>query len=65
MALYLYQCVPCDLGFEVDHPITQPKGADCPKCKERTEVRLIAGSSFVLKGDGWAKDLYSSAKKDQ
>jgi putative FmdB family regulatory protein len=58
MATYTYKCSPCEHEFEVEHPVTAAKGSECPKCGARTEERLIAGSNFVLVGDGWAKDLY-------
>jgi putative FmdB family regulatory protein len=58
MALYTYKCGPCDCEFEVEHPITAPKGANCPKCEKKTEERLISISNFHLAGGGWSKDLY-------
>lgn len=59
MATFVYYCEPCDHEFETEHPIDAVKGANCDKCGKRTVNRLIAGSSFVLKGEGWAKDLYT------
>jgi putative FmdB family regulatory protein len=58
MALYDYKCDACGHEFETEHPMSAPAGADCTKCGEHTENRLIGGTSFLLKGDGWAKDLY-------
>lgn len=63
MAIYDYKCDKCELEFEANHPISAPAGADCPKCNEHTVNRLIGGTSFVLKGDGWAKDLYAKEPK--
>jgi len=32
----------------------------CPKCGDTGKERLVStGTSFVLKGSGWAKDRYS------
>lgn len=44
----------------VDDPIKV-----CPKCGEPKAKRLISGGNFLLKGDGWYKDLYHkpAAKK--
>jgi predicted nucleic acid-binding Zn ribbon protein len=59
---YLYFC---DVHKEIEifHPINETID-ECPKCKEdklqpMKLKRLIAGSSFILLGSGWHKDLYS------
>jgi predicted nucleic acid-binding Zn ribbon protein len=45
--------------------IKDEKGAECPKCRIFGYNRLISkGTSFTLKGNGWAADNYSSSKKD-
>jgi len=60
MATYDYKCDECGHEFECDHPISKEPGADCPQCGKFTSHRLISGgSNFVLKGEGWAKDLYA------
>lgn len=62
MPTYIYQCE--DHGeFEVTHSINECL-EDCPKCKEENKEpkkikRLIAATSFILNGGGWAKDNYS------
>ena len=64
MPCYVYGCRVCDNEFEVEQSISAKPEAECPRCRIYTRNRLIAGgSSFVLKGDGWAKDLYSSKGK--
>ncbi|AKF05314.1 Hypothetical protein DB32_002463 [Sandaracinus amylolyticus] len=37
----------------------------CPKCGAEKAKRLISGGNFMLKGEGWYKDLYHkpAAKK--
>jgi len=60
--VYLYKCDKCDKEFEAEHRMTT-KGADCPVCKERTEHRLIGGTTFRLIGDCWAKDNYGNGKR--
>lgn len=65
MPRYDYECESCKLVFEVEQSITAEKDAVCPTCSLRTKNRLISGgTSFSLKGSGWAADNYSSAKKD-
>lgn len=59
MATYAYVCDECNHEFECEHPMSKEPGADCPKCGQHTLHRLISGGNFVLKGDGWAKDLYT------
>lgn len=71
MPTYIYEC-PVHKEFEVEHSIND-KLETCPQCeaenssdlivgqkREPQKVkRLIAKSSFVLVGGGWAKDNYS------
>lgn len=63
MPTYAYSCRCCSHEFEVEQRISETPIAECPKCRVCTDNRLIVGTSFLLKGDGWAKDLYSKAKK--
>lgn len=63
MPTYAYGCRVCDNEFEVEQRVTDAPIVECPKCRVCTSNRLIVGSSFILKGDGWAKDLYSKEKK--
>ena len=67
MPSYLYLCQDENDNhgeFEAVHPITEQL-SECPQCKEKgapakAPKRLIAGSSFVLTGGGWASSGYSS-----
>lgn len=61
MPTYEYLCKVCDLDFEIEQSINEIAQAMCPTCKIYTENRLISRTNFVLKGDGWAKDNYSSS----
>lgn len=56
---YDYFCASCDEQFEFEQSIKDDPLSTCPKCHSQNVKRLISGGSFVLKGDGWAKDLYS------
>ncbi len=55
MPTYEYICPHCFEEFEVEQKTSDPKGAKCPACGERTEKRLISRTSFALKGGGWFK----------
>ena len=64
MPIYEYLCEKCKHEFEREQRITADPIKTCPKCKSRRVKKLISMTSFVLKGDGWYNDLYSSSKKD-
>lgn len=65
--LYIYQCQICGNEIEKIHSIKDEPFSHlfCAHCCRKTPVkRLICkGTSFVLKGDGWAKNGYQ--KKSQ
>lgn len=65
MPTYEYECEAGHL-FEVEQSIKDAPLKECPMwhnpleprmCKKKCK-RLISATSFVLKGDGWAKDGY-------
>jgi putative FmdB family regulatory protein len=61
MPTYEYKCLCCDKEFEVEQSIKSLPSAECPQCKVTTTKRLISGgTTFTLKGGGWAADTYSS-----
>lgn len=63
MPQYEYKCRCCGNEFEVDQKITDEPLTDCKKCLVCALYRLIPNKTgFVLKGDSWAKDGYSSIK---
>lgn len=59
MPLYEYRCGACSGEFEAMSSIKDPPLSECPHCGKREVKRLISGSSFVLKGEGWFADGYS------
>jgi putative FmdB family regulatory protein len=65
MPIYEYACEKCEHEFEVEQRITDAPLKTCPKCRSRRVKKLISLTSFVLKGDGWFSDLYSSSKGDK
>ena len=60
MALYEYECEPCDHKFTILTKAPTDKKEKCPKCKKLAN-RLISNSTFRLKdgGVGWADKGYS------
>lgn len=63
MPIYEYQCEKCKKSFERFQRISDKPLENCPDCDGAIK-RLISQTSFSLKGGGWYKDGYSSAKKD-
>jgi putative FmdB family regulatory protein len=61
MPTYEYQCQKCGKQFEYVQKISDAPKKKCEACSGKLE-RLISGGSFILKGGGWYKDLYSSSK---
>lgn len=59
MITYEYKCDCCDHTLEIEQSIKDKPIVECPKCKVCALKRQISNTSFVLKGAGWAKDLYS------
>jgi len=62
MPTYEYKCIDetCDHHWEQIQKITDDKIKVCPVCEKETAQRLISGGGFILKGNCWAKDNYSS-----
>jgi putative FmdB family regulatory protein len=61
MPTYEYACKSCSHEFEREQRITDKPVKKCPECGAMQAKRLISLTSFVLKGDGWYNDLYSSS----
>lgn len=61
MPTYEYKCKACGNEFEYQQRISDPPKSECEQCGGALE-KLISRSSFLLKGSGWYKDLYSSPK---
>jgi len=59
MPTYCQRCKKCGHRFEVQLPMARYSDPQpCPKCGAPTTVRVIAATTHVLKGGGWAKDGY-------
>lgn len=69
MPTYIYQCQESEGHgeFEAFQSIKDPPVKICPKCIEEGKLegkclspkKLIAATSFILKGGGWANSGYS------
>lgn len=56
--MYPYQCSKCG-DVEVEQKITDDRLKECPNCHSKDFKRQIgAGTSFRLKGSGWANTGY-------
>ena len=61
MPVYEYACLKCGKHFEELQKVSDKPLKKCKICGGKLE-RLISQTSFALKGGGWYKDGYSSAK---
>lgn len=62
MPIYEYRCKKCGKQFEYMQRMSDAAKRKCEACGALALERLISSTSFQLKGSGWYKDLYSSAK---
>ena len=62
MPIYEYDCEKCG-RFEVLQKMSDPALEKCEACGKPVQ-KLVSQSSFALKGGGWYKDLYASAKPE-
>lgn len=63
MPVYEYECKACGRDFEYQQRMSDPDKTTCEVCGGSLE-RLISRTAFALKGGGWYKDLYASAKPE-
>lgn len=64
MPIYEYQCQKCKKIHEVSQKMADKPLTKCPDCKGKVQ-KLMSLSGFQLKGGGWYKDGYSTAKPDK
>jgi putative FmdB family regulatory protein len=62
MPLYEYECEACGHRLEAQQKLADAPLTKCPHCGKKKLQKLISHTSFTLKGGGWYKDLYASAK---
>ena len=61
MPLYEYECKQCHEHTEKIQKFSDPEITECPHCGGTLE-RVVSAAAFSLKGGGWYKDGYGSAK---
>ena len=65
MPIYEYVCKSCGYEFEEMQRFSDAPLEQCPSCQEESSVqRKVSKSAFHLKGGGWYKDGYGSAKPE-
>lgn len=60
MPTYQYHCKSCQAEFEVEQKISEEPIKLCKICNKPDVQRLITNGNFVLQGQGWYRDGYSS-----
>ncbi len=63
MPIYEYECIPKGHRFEEMQKISDRPLRKCRVCGGKVK-KLISATSFQLKGAGWYKDGYGSAKAE-
>lgn len=56
------KCNNCSEIFEIICKDQERRSILCPRCNSKDIETLISKSSFILKGNCWAKDGYSHSK---
>lgn len=62
MPTYVYACKKCDKTVELVQKMSERVAPKCdnPDCGGEEMSSVIVGTSFVLKGHGWARDGYGT-----
>jgi putative FmdB family regulatory protein len=63
MPIYAYRCQSCGADAEYIQKFSDPPMTVCERCNGTLE-RAVTAAAFHLKGGGWYKDGYASAKAD-
>jgi len=65
LAVYDFSCDDCGFEFEIERPMSMSTcPATCTRCDSARTRRVInVAPTFVLKGDCWYKDGYTSSQK--
>ncbi len=62
MPIYAYGCTACGAEVEYIQKFSDPPKEVCESCGGALK-RLVTSAAFHLKGGGWYKDGYASAKR--
>ena len=63
MPIYAYRCQSCGADAEYIQKFSDPPMSVCERCNGVLE-RAVTAAAFHLKGGGWYKDGYASAKAE-
>jgi putative FmdB family regulatory protein len=63
MPVYEYECKQCHREFEYQQRMSDPEKTVCENCGGEL-ARIISRTAFQLKGSGWYKDGYGTAKPE-
>jgi putative FmdB family regulatory protein len=63
MPIYAYRCSKCGADTEYIQKFSDPPMTECEACGGPL-ARAVTAAAFHLKGGGWYKDGYASAKSD-
>jgi putative FmdB family regulatory protein len=61
MPVYEYRCDVCGVAWCDARPVEERNDPDpCPRqpCPGQSKLQISTGTTFVLKGTGWARDGY-------
>ena len=64
MPIYKFKCEACGYEFTVIKKMSDNDDVLCENCSSCLTNKVIAKSSFALKGNGWYKDGYSSSNSE-
>ena len=57
--IYEFECEECKNESEIERSMKDESPVQCPICKSWQMKQLISRTTFVLSGDGWARDGYA------
>jgi putative FmdB family regulatory protein len=63
--IYEYHCEACDKVIDIEMSLKVMQSNPeilCPDCAQKMHRQISSNCTFMLKGEGWAKDGYSSSK---
>jgi putative FmdB family regulatory protein len=55
MPIYTFECVVCDVVYELTLPITDNSRHECKECGEILR-KVFSAPVITFKGEGWGKD---------
>lgn len=68
MPIYRTKCGQCGHTYETLYTsfsqaeVEEPK-TTCPQCGSTLKTKEVGGTSFILRGKGWARDKYRGGRK--